>query len=234
MKEVKTGYLIGVIFLVLGCFSFAEIRSKRHKISDIEIEFRGEGARFLSVEIVNKLLIQSQDSLFFQQKDMVALNEIELQLLDHPMIKTAELYTVPQGKLYVEIDERDPIVRVQGARAYYVDEFGVEIPLSNRYSARVPLFYGELKSDKKQEMIQLLSKLTTESFFKEELVDIHLEAEGFVLGLRNFPFEVFWGKNTSFSEKTEKLKRFCAYTNQNQEKKFNRIDLSYTRQVVAR
>ena len=59
------------------------------------------------------------------------------------------------------------------------------------------LFYGELKSDKKQEMIQLLSKLTTESF-KEELVDIHLEAEGFVLGLRNFPFEVFGGRTPIF------------------------------------
>ena len=234
MKTFKGGYLVGLLLLAIGCLSFAGIRSKQRKISDIEIIFNGGDARFLSVDIVNKLLIQSNDSLFFQQKDMVALKEIEQQLLRYPVIKTAQLYTVPQGKLYVEIDERDPIVRVQGARAYYVDEFGVEIPLSNRYSARVPLFYGELKSDKKQEMIQLLSKLTTESFFKEELVDIHLEAEGFVLGLRNFPFEVFWGKNTSFSEKTENLKRFCAYTNQNQEKKFNRIDLSYTRQVVAR
>lgn len=234
MKTFKGGYLVGLLLLAIGCLSFAGIRSKQRKISDIDIIFNGGDARFLSVDIVNKLLIQSNDSLFFQQKDMVALKEIEQQLLRYPVIKTAQLYTVPQGKLYVEIDERDPIVRVQGERAYYVDEFGVEIPLSNRYSARVPLFYGELKSDKKQEMIQLLSKLTTESFFKEELVDIHLEAEGFVLGLRNFPFEVFWGKNTNFSEKTEKLKRFCAYTNQNQVNKFNRIDLSYTRQVVAR
>ena len=234
MKEVKTGYLIGVIFLVLGCFSFAEIRSKRHKISDIEIEFRGEGARFLSVEIVNKLLIQSQDSLFFQQKDMVALNEIELQLLDHPMIKTAELYTVPQGKLYVEIDERRPVVRVQGERSFYVDQFGVEMPLSARHSARVPLYYGELDKDKKQQMVHLLSSLTTDAFIKEELVDLQWSTNGFVLGLRSYPFQVLWGNNDRFSAKVEKLKRFCAYAKSQKEKKYNWIDLSFAKQVVAR
>ena len=138
MKTFKGGYLVGLLLLAIGCLSFAGTRSKQRKISDIEIIFNGGDARFLSVDIVNKLLIQSNDSLFFQQKDMVALKEIEQQLLRYPVIKTAQLYTVPQGKLYVEIDERDPMVRVQGERAYYVDEFGVEIPLSNRYSARVP------------------------------------------------------------------------------------------------
>ena len=111
--------------------AFAKTRSKQRKISDIEIIFNGGDARFLTPDIVNKLLIQSEDSLFFQQKDMVALKEIEVQFVEYPVIKTAQLYAVPQGKLYAEIDERRPMVRVQGERAYYVDEFGVEIPLES-------------------------------------------------------------------------------------------------------
>ena len=234
MKEVKTGYLLGVIFLVICCFSFAEIRHKNHKISQIEIKFSDKESRFLNVEVVNKLLIQSHDSLFFQQKDMVALNEIELQLLNHPMIKTAELYAVPQGKLYIEIEERRPIVRVQGERSFYVDESGVEMPLSERHSARVPLYYGELDKNRKQQMVHLLSSLTSDAFMKEELVDLHWSTKGFVLGLRSYPFQVLWGDNTRLSAKAEKLKRFCAYTKNQKEKKYNWIDLSFAKQVVAR
>ena len=234
MKEVKTGYLVGVILLVVGCFWFADIRSNKHKINKVEVEFSANGVRFLTVDIVNKLLIQSQDSLFFQQKDMVALKEIEWQLLNHPMIKTAELYTVPQGKLYVEIDERRPVVRVQGERSFYVDQFGVEMPLSARHSARVPLYYGKLNKDKKQQMVHLLSSLTADAFIKEELVDLQWSAKGFVLGLRSYPFQVLWGNNDHFSAKAEKLKRFCAYAENQNEKKYNQIDLSFEKQVVAR
>ena len=184
--------------------------------------------------MVNKLLIQSEDSLFFQQKDMVALRDIEFGLLNNPVIKTAEIYAVPEGKLYVEIEERRPLVRVQGEHSFYVDEFGVELPLSSIYSARVPLFYGEITTENKYKLVQLLSNLNADLFFKEELVDIQLEGESFVLSLRNYPFKVIWGNVSQNVEKRTKLKRFCAYANLNKQNKFNRIDLRFSKQVVAR
>ena len=234
MKAFKLSYFLAILSLVLGCFVFAKFRSKQQKISKIDVFFTGQGAGFLTTEIVNKLLIQSHDSLLLQQKDMLVLIGIEQQLTRHPMIKTAELYTIPQGKLYVEIEERRPIVRVQGEHAYYIDEEGVEFPLSDRYSVKVPLFYGEPKRDDKQEMVQLLSLLNTDTFLKRELVDFQLENNGFLLSLRNYPFDVFWGSNDGFFEKAKKLKLFCAYTKEHKTIKYKRIDLSYTKQVVAR
>ena len=82
--------------------------------------------------------------------------------------------------------------------------------------------------------MQLLSNLNADLFLKEELVDIQLEGESFVLSLRNYPFKVIWGNASQNEEKRTKLKRFCAYANLNKQDKFNRIDLRFSKQVVAR
>lgn len=234
MKRSKVLHLFFMLVILVGSIVLTQIRSKDILTSELEVNFKEKGARFLDVEIVNKLLIQSNDSLFFQQKDMVALNKVEQHFLDHPVVKSVELYTVPEGKLYIEIEERLPIVRIQADNSFYLDEVGKVIPLSDRFTAKVPLFYGELKEENMQALVQLISKLSSDAFLAAEVIDFQWQNSAFVLGLRSYPFEVVWGEDNAFEHKVEKLKRFCAFTLENKDKKFNRINLTYDKQVVAR
>lgn len=234
MKRFKVLHLLFMLVILVGSIVLTQIRSNDILTSELEVYFNGKGARFLDVEIVNKLLIQSNDSLFFQQKDMVALNKVEQHFLDHPVVKSAELYTVPEGKLYIEIEERLPIVRIQADNSFYLDEVGKVMPLSDRFTAKVPLFYGELKEENMQALVQLISKLSSDAFLAAEVIDFQWQNSAFVLGLRSYPFEVVWGEDNAFEHKVEKLKRFCAFTLENKDKKFNRINLTYNKQVVAR
>ena len=165
MKRSKILHLLFMLAMLVGSVVLTKIRSNNILTSELVVNFKGKGARFLDVEIVNKLLIQSNDSLFFQQKDMVALNKVEQQFLDHPVVKSAELFTVPEGKLHIEIEERLPIVRIQADNSFYLDEVGKVIPLSDRFTAKVPLFYGELKEENMQALVQLISKLSSDAFF---------------------------------------------------------------------
>ena len=234
MDRSKIYYLSLILVLLTGSIVLTQLRSKDHIINTVEVIFKGENARFLSKEIVNKLLIQSNDSLFFQQKDMVALNKVEQQFNNHPVIKNAELYTVPQGKLYIEIEERLPIVRIQANTSFYLDEAVQKIPLSERFTAKVPLFYGELNEENMYALVQLISRLSSDAFLADEVIDYQWENNAFIIGLRSYPFEVVWGQNHAFDQKVEKLKRFCAYVMENKDKTFNRINLTYENQVVAR
>ncbi|MEL0300898.1 MAG: hypothetical protein VW976_03290 [Flavobacteriaceae bacterium] len=234
MDRSKIYYLSLMLVLLTGSIVLTQLRSKDHINNTLEVIFKGENARFLSKEIVNKLLIQSNDSLFFQQKDMVALNKVEQQFNNHPVIKNAELYTVPQGKLYIEIEERLPIVRIQADTSFYLDEAAQKIPLSERFTAKVPLFYGELKEENMYALVQLISRLSSDAFLADEVIDYQWENNAFIIGLRSYPFEVVWGQNHAFDQKVEKLKRFCAYVMENKDKTFNRINLTYENQVVAR
>jgi len=223
-----------MLAILVGSVVLTKIRSNDLLTSELVVNFKGKGARFLDVEIVNKLLIQSDDSLFFQQKYMVALNKVEQQFLDHPVVKSAELFTVPEGKLHIEIEERLPIVRIQANNSFYLDEVGKVMPLSDRFTAKVPLFYGELKEENMQALVLLISKLSSDAFLAAEVIDFQWQNSAFVLGLRSYPFEVVWGEDIAFEHKVEKLKRFCAFTLENKDKKFNRINLTYDKQVVAR
>ena len=234
MKRSKILHLLFMLAMLVGSVVLTKIRSNNILTSELVVNFKGKGARFLDVEIVNKLLIQSNDSLFFQQKDMVALNKVEQQFLDHPVVKSAELFTVPEGKLRIEIEERLPIVRIQADNSFYLDEVGKVMPLSDRFTAKVPLFYGELKEENMQALVQLISKLSSDAFLAAEVIDFQWQNSAFVLGLRSYPFEVVWGEDNAFEHKVEKLKRFCAFTLENKDKKFNRINLTYDKQVVAR
>lgn len=234
MDRFKIYYLSLMLVLLTSSVVLTQIRSKDHIINTVEVIFKEENARFLNKEIVNKLLIQSNDSMFFQQKDMVALNKVEQQFINHPVIKNAELYTVPQGKLYIEIEERLPIVRIQADTSFYLDEAVQKIPLSERFTAKVPLFYGELKEENMHALVQLISKLSSDAFLANEVIDYQWENNAFIIGLRSYPFEVVWGRNNAFDQKVEKLKRFCAYAMKNKDKTFNRINLTYENQVVAR
>ncbi|MEN8768089.1 MAG: hypothetical protein ABF261_02655 [Candidatus Arcticimaribacter sp.] len=234
MKRSKVLHLLFMLVILVGSIVLTQIRSNDVLTSELEVDFKGKGARFLDVEIVNKLLIQSNDSLFFQQKDMVALNKVEQQFLDHPVVKSAELFTVPEGKLHIEIEERLPIVRIQADNSFYLDEVGKVMPLSDRFTAKVPLFYGELKEENMQALVQLISKLSSDAFLAAEVIDFQWQNSAFVLGLRSYPFDVVWGEDNAFEHKVEKLKRFCAFTLENKDKKFNRINLTYDKQVVAR
>ncbi len=234
MKRSKILHLLFMLAMLVGSVVLTKIRSNNILTSELVVNFKGKGARFLDVEIVNKLLIQSNDSLFFQQKDMVALNKVEQQFLDHPVVKSAELFTVPEGKLHIEIEERLPIVRIQADNSFYLDEVGKVMPLSDRFTAKVPLFYGELKEENMQALVQLISKLSSDAFLAAEVIDFQWQNSAFVLGLRSYPFEVVWGEDIAFEHKVEKLKRFCAFTLENKDKKFNRINLTYDKQVVAR
>lgn len=234
MNWFKRFYLFSLVALLVALTSFATLRNKARKIKGVEIEFLLGESRFLSENIVNKMLIQREDSLFFQQKDMVALSMAEHDLLEHPMIKDAQLYIIPQGKLFAQITERTPLIRVMGEQSYYVDEQGVQFPLSKRYSPEVPLFYGDLSKDKMKETAQLISAFLKDNFLSEEFIDLRIENHQYIIGMRSYPFDVIWGKNNAFASKVKKLKRVCAYWSKDKDPSIRELDLTYARQVVAR
>lgn len=233
MNNLKIFYFIFVGMLLLGSGIFSHIKSKTRIINNLEVIYRAGSPQFVTDEIVNKLLIQSQDSLFYKQKDMVDLSKLEQVFLTHPMIKDADVYVFPSGELSVEIEERKPVVRVEGEQSFYVDETGVKMPLSSSYSAKVPLFYGPINQTEMRDLAQLVLSISSDQFLNQQVIDYSLTGSQFAMNLRSYPFEVVWGKNQDFQTKSAKIKQFCAYYNTHKENKYKRINLTFQNQVIA-
>ena len=67
---------------------------------------------------------------------------------------------------------------------------------------------------------------------KVEMIDLRSSKNGYILGLRSFPFKVVWGKNTKYEQKIKKLKYLYSYLETNDFLKIKKVNLTVDKQIV--
>ncbi len=72
------------------------------------------------------------------------LQKIEMELEKSKWVKNAELFFDNNDILKVNLQEREPVARVftTGNRSFYIDTALAVLPLSDKFSARLPVFTG--------------------------------------------------------------------------------------------
>ena len=71
MKRSKILHLLFMLAILVGSVVLTKIRSNDILTSELVVNFKGKGARFLDVEIVNKLLIQNGETLENKEKILI-------------------------------------------------------------------------------------------------------------------------------------------------------------------
>ena len=141
-RSLKVIKYVLVVALLVFLYSFTTERNMKRNLTKIDVEFVDENPPFITLNTVNKLLIQSQDNVTSINKETLDLKEMENRLLKNPMIRDAQVYLSVDGVLGAKIEQRTPIARVAGSPDYYLDTDGMKMPLSEIYTARVPLING--------------------------------------------------------------------------------------------
>jgi len=220
--------------LIVFLFSFSKQRNEVRKLSNINIEFIGENALFITQNSVNKLLIQNNDSVTSIGKETLVLNKMEESLLKNPMIRNAEVYLTIDGSLGVKIEQRKPIARVLSSPDFYIDEDGTKMPLSAVHSARVPIVTGTLNDDF-EGITKLLLKINEDDFMKECVIGLQVEADETInLKIRKNDFKVLFGKPENIENKFQKFKAFYKLTKQDSLlSNYSLVNLRFNSQVVA-
>jgi cell division protein FtsQ len=206
----------------------------KRKITKIDVEFVDENRPFVTLNTVNKLLIQSEDNVASINKETLDLKEMENRLLKNPMIRDAQVYLSVDGVLGAKIEQRTPIARVAGSPDYYLDTDGMKMPLSEIYTARVPLINGKSKFNF-EKLTELLLRINEDSFMKNSVVGLNVGAdEKIILQLRKQDFKVHLGKVEGIEKKFQNFKAFYQKSKQdNTLKEYKLVNLEYLSQVVA-
>tara|TARA_B100001250_G_C19773134_1_gene778198 strand:- start:985 stop:1704 length:720 start_codon:yes stop_codon:yes gene_type:complete len=223
-------FSISIVFVFLIFFS--QKRNFKNETIKVNIDFKQKKGKFLDSQMVNKLLIQRKDTAFFLKEDMLDLKLVEDLLISNPMIASADIFRTPQGILNVKLEERKPIVRIINKHEeFYIDNFVYKVPLSNKYSARVPIFYGQADNNLK-DLVNFVKLIKGDSFAKVEIIDLRNLNNNYILGLRSFPFKVVWGKNSKYKNKIKKLKYLYSYLENNKFLKIEKVNLKFDKQIV--
>ena len=177
----------------------------------------------------------------------VNLRQIEQELRKNVWIKAAELFFDNNNLLQVKIDEREPVARVftTTGNTFYIDGNISMLPLSEKFSARLPVFTG-FTSDG-----PILSAPDSSLLYDIKKLSLAIQKDSFLMAMieqvditpfRNFEMIpkignqlIVFGDADDAADKFRKLKLFykevIARSGWN---KYSVIDLQYKNQVVAK
>jgi cell division protein FtsQ len=142
-------FIAVAIWIILGSVTVLLLvaaidRKNNDHIARVDIHISG---------VQNNYFIDKKDVLAILQKtngqklentnaDKLNLSQMENALSKQPWVKNAEMFFDNNNVLQVKITEREPIARiftVSGA-SFYIDSSLARLPLSSKFSARLPVF----------------------------------------------------------------------------------------------
>ena len=226
-----------VLVVVLGfLYSFSSARNDQKKVTEIVIEFKDGDTNFLTHSMVNKLLIQNEETVRNSAKSELNLYGLENKVLKSPYVENASVFLTIDGQLKTIIKQRVPVARVLLKNdSYYVDKQGVKVPLSDHYSARVLLVSGIENEGEMSKVLPLISFILKDVFLQKEIVGINKsDANEYQLAVRSGDYKIDFGNLTEMDLKFKKLKAFYNKTFEDKTiQNYKAINLKYHNQVVC-
>lgn len=236
MKKKVLTYLkfSSLLILMVILFAFTGKRNEQRKINEVLIEFIEEQDPYVNEMTVNKLLIQNRNRVTNVGKEILVLNTVEQELDAHEMIEHSDVYLTVNGELRARIKQRTPIARVNAVTPFYVDVTGNMMPLSDNYSAHVPIVHN-VSEREVSNIYPLLKKIQEDEFLKKHIVGVRLNVEGnYELELRIYTFKLIVGKIENLNSKIRNFKAF--YQKALKDKsldRYKKVSLQFSNQVVC-
>ena len=228
--------LLALVVMVLGLYGFAGHRYQLRKVEDIQVKFLGDNNLYITEQAVNKLLIQNHGSVKNLPVDQIVLNSIEEEINANPMVENAQVFLTNSGSMVVQVRQRQPIGRVQTlVESFYLDQTGKRMPLSDQFTARVPLITGQVSEETLIAVHQILTEVQKDSFLVKNIIGIHIEArDDYRLELRSEDYRLHLGNTERLAKKFQKFKAFYAQTLLPEHKTaYSKVNLEFKNQVVC-
>lgn len=228
--------LVLMIMLVLFLFSFASMRNENRKIAKIDVEIIDEDTPFLLPTMVNKLLIEKNEHSKTITKEGLDLKKLEKSVNNNDFVQKSEVFVSVDGVLKAEVKQKTPVGRVVSETgSFYVDYEGNKMPLSENYSARVPLVSGKIDAVENEKLSEVLKMIYEDDFLKKNIIGVQVVPNGnLIMQNRNYDYIIDFGKIINIDRKFKNYKAFFQKAvSDSTLNNYKKINLKFTQQVVC-
>lgn len=181
----------------------------------------------------------------------MAISDININNLEHiveadPWVRSAELFIDNQRVLNIEVVQRDPLARVFtfSGNSFYLDEQGERIPVSDRFSARVPVFTGfptEAAKLKKEDSLlyrqisAMARHIATDTFWNAQVEQVVITGDRkFEIIPKLGDHVIVFGEGTDIEKKFAKLLLFYREgLSKAGWNTYSRINIAYHEEVIG-
>ncbi len=249
-----------VIWLVLGAWftvilGFVSGSSEKLLCRQILVNITDStDVRFVTNVSVRERIINAGMDIQGYPVEGIHTRDLEKQLEQDPYIENAEVYFDVEGSLYVDIEQRKPLVRIMpgGKQGYYIDQKGVILPLSEQFSPMVLLVTGDLSfaertgangmrmadqaADRElQLLLGFARKVTQHPFWNQQIVQVYRGRGGnYELIPRVGAHQIEFGTMEDYATKLRNLKLLYEQgLKQYGWNTYDKIDLKYSNQIIC-
>jgi len=206
LQIIKWSILIALMVIVLA-FTDKKQTEQLVQLNQINIEISED--KFLTKNIV----LQYIETHNFAYDGIVLtqfyLNDLEDILLKHPVVKKAEVYSNQQAVMNIKLQQRKAIVRIKTADAdYYLDEDGLEMPLSKEYTPRVIVVSGDVNQQHHASIYAFIQIINKSEFWKSQIMQLHFSGDKVALIPRVGNQKIHFGILVNPTEKLDNLYQF--------------------------
>jgi cell division protein FtsQ len=232
--------------LWVGAFVFAQKSSYNETYRGAKVFVRNPEYSFV---FASEILQGLEDQGLVAEETLVHeinVHKIEEKLESNPWIDDAEIFLTAQHLLHIQIDQKEPILRVQPTdtsfQPYYLDQQANPIPLSEKFVANVPivtstpLFYTKHHLNFKTQLVQLCRHITSDTFWNASVAQLDADEDQnlrMILNIGNQTIRL--GTPENYVDKLNRLKTFYQRGIKTIDwDLYDEIDARYQGQIVCR
>ncbi|MEA3318374.1 MAG: hypothetical protein U9R54_10495 [Bacteroidota bacterium] len=255
IKKILLWVLLISYFIV--ALSFVSSKSKETLCNNVDVIIVDSlHNKFINSDDISRLLINSNNIL---GSPILEINtkKIEAIVKENTAIKNAEVFITNIGELKVEIDQRNPIMRIinKKGNSYYIDNDGYIMPLSKEYTSHVLLANGNIteyfeigklnninidNTNKKKNLLvcdlfKLGKYIKKNKFWNSQFEQIYVNKDGeFEFIPRVGAHIIYFGTIDNYKEKLRNLKAFYSQgLNNIGWNDYEKINLKFENQVIC-
>lgn len=254
-RKQKIGRFLAMLLFVAcaaGLIALTTVNKQRQDASacpavDIRVDTE-TGTFFLDqADIMQILTVEYGDSIKGDAIGGIRLGRVEKLLEENPYVQDAETWLDANGKMHIEIVQKQPIARVINKYGvhYYINNIGNKIPISDKFTARVPVVTGSIEegtynadmatTPALQNILSLANYIRSDAFWYAQIEQINVaDDRTFTLIPKLGDHKIVFGGITNMEEKFRKMKIFytegLSHTGWD---KYSVFKLDYEGQVVC-
>jgi cell division protein FtsQ len=150
-----------IVVAFLATVGFTDRRLEETPCSELNIAVHdSDGLSFVGEEDVQQMVSGKYGPLQGRRMGSINIALLEKIIQNNPFVADAEVFSTVDGKLNIEVVQRTPVVRVINYEneSFYIDNQGVFMPLSDKFTARVPVVNGYLFDREAEHTVRLLTE----------------------------------------------------------------------------
>lgn len=241
--EVKIVFGVIITFLLVV---FVQNQLQNRICKKIMITFSKPDIPFVIEEdILNLLSKKKKDIIIGKRHKELDFNVLEQRVEKSPYISKCQISRDLTGDLYVNVVQKKPIARFMLAnqKDFYLDSLGTKMPVTQRFTARVPIVTADTtfkkldfkKNKLDKRFLNLLKYIDNDKFYKAQIAHLNLDKKkNITMYLQIGNQIVDFGKSVNYEDKLKRLLIFYRKVIPVKGwKAYKKISLKFNNQIVC-